>query len=84
MSQRPRRVDLQREPEPEPEPEPQSTMIYVDGKLDKDGLTVLVVDLTTTADLETMGILEQFYPDRYEVMKARAQAYGYTLERRYE
>jgi hypothetical protein len=84
MSQRPRKVDLQREPDPEQEPEPQSTTIYVDGKLDKDGLTVLVVDLATTADLETMGVTDTFYPDRLEVMKARALAHGYTLERRYE
>jgi hypothetical protein len=79
MSQRPRRVDLQRDFEPE---QPQSTTITVHSELDEDELTVLVVDSPGNFDLETMGVNERFYPDRLEIMKARALAFGYTLERR--
>jgi hypothetical protein len=78
MSQRPRKSDLQREPDQEP----QVTTITVHSELDEDNLTVLVVDNPENVDIETMGVLDKFYPDRLEVMKARALAFGYTLERR--
>lgn len=75
----PTKGDLQKSQQSEPEP--QSTVIYLHSETDEDNLTVLVVDSPENVDLETMGVNDRFYPDRLEVMKARAVAFGYTLER---
>lgn len=73
----PTKSDLQRTPQ-----QPQSTVIYVHQELDEIELTILVVDSPEVFDLEYMGINERFYPERLDIMKARALAFGYTVERR--
>lgn len=38
------------------------------------------VNQNTTADLEVMGVTEEFIPDMLGIMRARALAYGYELD----
>ena len=61
-------------------------LIYVRDATDSEGISLLQVDPTTTIatnDLEIIGIPFVFELTKFDVMKARALAFGVILERRY-
>lgn len=61
-------------------------VLYAHDATDKDGISILLVDpskIPLVSGLEEMGIPFAFELTKFDVMKARALAFGVTLERRY-
>lgn len=57
-------------------------VLYVYDAQDEEGISILQLD-ASTPQTDTMGIPFAFPLTMFDVMKARALAYGVALERRY-